>query len=255
MDVEFTQTAIFKELQQMLVSDEQSNSSKQYNNRVPKGLLWILIGVLVVFSIVLAGISAYNDTFFTIKRLKQLELPFLVSLFNYVVRKLLYYFTSAFPAPERDSTRLWFLIFLNLAFFLLSMMSLAVFSTCFPTDFGIFVFNLFVLTFFFDVIFPFYWYKFRSSSISFEKPLFDLPLSQAKVFYYHFMSFTAQFYIPTFALVSIPLVYLYGKYLSYSLRKCSRLPSATYTKLKKSNEYLVVLFRLYLVTILVYFFD
>ncbi|KAL0242987.1 hypothetical protein GEMRC1_005550 [Eukaryota sp. GEM-RC1] len=113
---------------------------------------------------------------------RYLELGLLVCVFNYFGRKLVYYFTSPAPAPEKDSTRLWYLIFLKLVLFSVPISIFVVESSCFPTDFGFYVFSLFILTSLFDVIFPFFYYKLRSLSKSFEKPLFDLPGSQAKVF-------------------------------------------------------------------------
>ncbi|KAL0242710.1 hypothetical protein GEMRC1_005273 [Eukaryota sp. GEM-RC1] len=187
----------------------------------------LLVGVLLLVLTILRNVFFFY-LFSSGHPLAYLDSLLLICLFNFLGRKMLYSITSSLPIPERDSFRLWCLLFLKLCFFSIPLLFVVGESSCFPTDFGLYIFQLLILTFFFDVIFPFFWYKFRSLSKSFEKPLFDLPLSQAKVSYYHVLSFTAQFYVPTFALVSLPLVYLYGKYLSYSLRKCSRLPSATY---------------------------
>ncbi|KAL0242999.1 hypothetical protein GEMRC1_005562 [Eukaryota sp. GEM-RC1] len=195
-----------------------------------EGKVLNLLSFLLILIISIVSYFFFSGSFVLFDSyLNHLTIPLLVCLFNVLDRKLLYYLTSVVPVLKRDSRRVFHLVFFQLCFLFIPMLALNSVSECFITDVGYYIFYLVLLTFFFDAIFPFVWYKLRSLSKSFEKPLFDLPLSQAKVFYYHVLSFTAQFYVPTFAIISFPLVYLYGKYLSYSLRKCSRLPSSTYT--------------------------
>ncbi|KAL0242682.1 hypothetical protein GEMRC1_005245 [Eukaryota sp. GEM-RC1] len=227
-DVEYFTNKLSEQLK-----EEHSLTSQKDNVHFPK-LKWVYIvsmPLLLFFIMTIFGIFPTNRLFVSRGNLvRYLYLPLLVCMFNVLGKKTLYFVTKEVLAPERDF-RVLYLYTLKLCFFSHSLLPFSDMSSgCFPIEFSIYIFVLFLLTFFFDVIFPFFWYKFRSLSKSFEKPLFDLPLSQSKVFYYFVLSFTAQFYIPTFAIISFPLVYLYGKYLSYSLRKCSRLSSATYNE-------------------------
>ncbi|KAL0241426.1 hypothetical protein GEMRC1_006661 [Eukaryota sp. GEM-RC1] len=234
IDVERFQTTLQKQLKQSLptyhdpllniMQSEASPTAKAEWN-LAFGLSMLLIGVMFIP----VRISSISGVFFSSHNpLRYLELPLFVCLFNFLNKTLLYQCTSKVSAPERDSNRLWFLFLFKLGFFSVPILVLSVYSSCFSIDFGFYIPILLFFTFFFDV-FPFIWYSLRSfEERSFEKPLFDLPLSQANVFYYYVLSFTGQFYVPTFGLVSLPVVYLYGRSLSYSLRKCTRLPSVTY---------------------------
>ncbi|KAL0242616.1 hypothetical protein GEMRC1_005179 [Eukaryota sp. GEM-RC1] len=187
-DVEYFLNKLSEQLK-----EEHSLTSQKDNVHFPK-LKWVYIFLmpllLVVIMTIFVVFSTHQPLVSRDFRLRYLELGLLVCLFNYFGRKMLYYFTSPAPAPEKDSTRLWYLIFLKLCFFLspfflfLEEFDETICSplSCFGTQLGTYISTLFLLTFFFDVIFPFFWYKCRSLSKSFEKPLFDLPGSQAKVF-------------------------------------------------------------------------
>ncbi|KAL0243023.1 hypothetical protein GEMRC1_005586 [Eukaryota sp. GEM-RC1] len=244
MDVKYFQTRLSEQFQHIIKHDQpfplsQKKVSKNSSRRSSKASLYSISFLLFLFLFLLVLVSLDTgilSRFTKSNSLRFLETSLVVCLFDAIGRKLTYFFTSDLPAPERDSFRLWYVLLIKLCFFSVPILYfLDAESSCFHTDFGFYVFCLFLLTFFFDVIFPFFWYKCRSLSKSFIKPLFDLPLSQAKLCYYYVLTFAANFYVPTFALISLPLIYLYGKYLSYSLRKCSRLPSATYNQDQVKN--------------------
>ncbi|KAL0243053.1 hypothetical protein GEMRC1_005616 [Eukaryota sp. GEM-RC1] len=210
-DVEFIQNKIVNKLKNLFGLDQQTYSFKQKHIH-QTDLDWfglIMMSILLTVSMpIFVHLVFVLDFSSSRNSFRYFVVPFLVCMFDIIGKNCLYHISTDLPATERDSFRLWMLLILKLYFFSVPILAFAFGSVCFVTDFALYIFQLFLLTFFCDVIFPFFWYKFRYSRKSFEKPLFDLPLSQAQVFYYHILSFTAQFYVPTFGLVSLPLVYV-----------------------------------------------
>ncbi|KAL0251519.1 hypothetical protein GEMRC1_000732 [Eukaryota sp. GEM-RC1] len=224
LDTEYFQTTVARRLK---THDSIPSQTENLDGKID----WFPLVVFTASSLILIHFiirsTLISGLFFTDHPLILLEVPLLICIFNFLGKKLLYYYTSEVPVPKRDSFRLWFMLTLKLCLLTSPISLLFFYADCFPVVVGAVILYLFLLTFVFDAVVPFIWYNWISSKL--EKPLFDLPLSQANVHYYYVLSLIAQFYVPTFGLVSLPLVYLQGKCLFHRL-KWSRLPSATYNE-------------------------
>ncbi|KAL0242517.1 hypothetical protein GEMRC1_005080 [Eukaryota sp. GEM-RC1] len=160
LDVGYFRNKLSNQLKES-IEEDQFSSNQGNSDNFPK-VSWgaIIVSTLIMLFVMLMGVvgisvvyydSYYSDNVYSLNiSLGFFALPLLACLFNFLGRSVLYYLTSPLSIPERDSIRLWYLVFLRLCFLTVSLLvSLRIYSIASVVLSVSFFFILFFLTFFF----------------------------------------------------------------------------------------------------------